>query len=834
MREADTVMLASLHRVREVAGRHLTEGPLPVDVLAALVADGVELGADPADRVLEALDASTAFVELAGERWCWVPSIADGVTWTTVLDPDDADHDVLPVEDLPVLGWWVIDRPVALPDGRPVHDDDNGEAVIGPDGWLAGRAGPIAVRLDGGVLRVDRLPAVPVPAPAQVAAVAAAFAALAETSSVGGLRNLGTTPVELTTAPTEEIVWESLAANVSVFAASPVAPLDDLLAAAGLERHGSVVGPVGSDWVGYEADMERRRAASRFGLDDDQADRWELAQVGLHFARRATTADEVFADAGEEADKLAALVAWCVEDPDVARALWGHQLPDDDREPLHRLCEAVLDRVEPTNTAGIRWLAARALDLDGRAPESEELLRAICAEQPDSPAAGLVARSLAAFAADRGDARGAVALLRAAGTPAQDELWEEVAGYAGWRPAPTAGRNDPCPCGSGRKYKQCHLGREEMPLSERGPWLYDKAMRFVRDGVGRTLAGEIAREIARATRGGVGLLELLDHPLTIDVVLGEGGVLRAFCDERSALLADDEALTAARWALTGRTVFEVESVRGDRLGLRDVRTGDRVEITNVDPEGPARPGVYLIGRPVPVGDTWRAYSGFLPVGGHLVAEALAVLDRADPFEVASFLGHLLAPPALSNTDGEPLRLHQLTFRLPDPAGAARALAEAFTTDDGIAFRLVRDTVNQADTIVLTARLDGDTLTVEANSDRRADEARALVTRLVPDARPLGHDRYDTDELRELATRQAPQNSDGGPDEATRAAVMAEVVAQFERRWLDEAIPALGGMTPRNAAADPVQRVALDRLLRSFETDDPAAMDARRLRRTLGL
>jgi len=65
-------------------------------------------------------------------------------------------------------------------------------------------------------------------------------------------------------------------------------------------------------------------------------------------------------------------------------------------------------------------------------------------------------------------------------------------------------------------------------------------------------------------------------------------------------------------------------------------------------------------------------------------------------------------------------------------------------------------------------------------------------------------------------------------------VMAEVVAQFERRWLDEAIPALGGMTPRNAAADPVQRVALDRLLRSFETDDPAAMDARRLRRTLGL
>jgi preprotein translocase subunit SecA len=32
------------------------------------------------------------------------------------------------------------------------------------------------------------------------------------------------------------------------------------------------------------------------------------------------------------------------------------------------------------------------------------------------------------------------------------------------------GRNDPCPCGSGRKFKQCHLGREEeiMPLLQAG------------------------------------------------------------------------------------------------------------------------------------------------------------------------------------------------------------------------------------------------------------------------------------------------------------------------------------------------------------------------------
>jgi uncharacterized protein YecA (UPF0149 family) len=34
----------------------------------------------------------------------------------------------------------------------------------------------------------------------------------------------------------------------------------------------------------------------------------------------------------------------------------------------------------------------------------------------------------------------------------------------GWLPAPRAarkvGRNDPCPCGSGKKYKKCCLGKE--------------------------------------------------------------------------------------------------------------------------------------------------------------------------------------------------------------------------------------------------------------------------------------------------------------------------------------------------------------------------------------
>ena len=121
---------------------------------------------------------------------------------------------------------------------------------------------------------------------------------------------------------------------------------------------------------------------------------------------------------------------------------------------------------------------------------------------------------LAGFRADSGDALGAVALLRRAGVddarrthddvPGGDEAFElflEVAGYARHRPPAQVGRNDRCPCGSGRKYKACHLGKERHPLVDRGPWLYAKHHRYVRDHDRRLVAvlarGGERREWAR-------------------------------------------------------------------------------------------------------------------------------------------------------------------------------------------------------------------------------------------------------------------------------------------------------------------------------------------------
>jgi hypothetical protein len=59
---------------------------------------------------------------------------------------------------------------------------------------------------------------------------------------------------------------------------------------------------------------------------------------------------------------------------------------------------------------------------------------------------------------------------------------------------------------------------------------------------------------------------------------------------------------------------------------------------------------------------------------------------------------------------------------------------------------------------------------------------------------------------------------------------------YETAWLDEAIPALAGHTPRECANDPTRRPDLIRLLDSFPQDNgqPGTMSPTRLRTVLGL
>jgi hypothetical protein len=92
---------------------------------------------------------------------------------------------------------------------------------------------------------------------------------------------------------------------------------------------------------------------------------------------------------------------------------------------------------------------------------------------------------------------------------------------------------------------------------------------------------------------------------------------------------------------------------------------------------------------------------------------------------------------------------------------------------------------------------------------------------------------------------------GEADEATvLARLNIELSRQAQARWLDEHVPALGGLTPREAAVDPTRREQLERLLAEFDRaaermrgsvgepdgvrGGPITYDTAALRRELGL
>jgi hypothetical protein len=129
-----------------------------------------------------------------------------------------------------------------------------------------------------------------------------------------------------------------------------------------------------------------------------------------------------------------------------------------------------------------------------------------------------------------------------------------------------------------------------------------------------------------------------------------------------------------------------------------------------------------------------------------------------------------------------------------------------------------------------------------------ERALAKLKQAFPQLEVLSDDRQplDWDQIRSAAEDNgagpggpASPAAGGGPPDVP-AEVREQVQGMMERRWCDEEVPALAGLTPRQAAADPSRRESLERLLTEFERMDAGmpgegfGMRPARLRELLGL
>jgi hypothetical protein len=413
-------------------------------------------------------------------------------------------------------------------------------------------------------------------------------------------------------------------------------------------------------------------------------------------------------------------------------------------------------------------------------------------------------------------------------------------------PRPGIGRNHPCWCGSGRKYKVCHLHQEQLPLAERAAWLYQKARADLLDGSFRPLLMDAAEARSEYWDGSDALERAIEDGLVCDVTMFEGGAFEEFLAARGSLLPADERSLAEQWLLVDRSIHEVVDVRrGEQITFRDVRTGDVHEVRERVGSRQVKVGELYCARVVPIADTMQIFGGVEPVSVGERDELIALLDDGDdPVELVAFLSRRYAPPVLQNTEGEPLVMCEATLRVGDAAGLAEALDDAYERaddePDGSLVWLEQVITHGMERIRAHLELRGDELQVSANSQARFDRVLAAIGTLDPSMTVLDETREPVGDVRaaqRLAARSpAPPATSLDPADPAIAAALESYVRTFEANWLDESIPALAGHTPRECATDPTRRPDLIRLLDSFPQDDgqPGTMSPARLRAALGL
>ena len=422
------------------------------------------------------------------------------------------------------------------------------------------------------------------------------------------------------------------------------------------------------------------------------------------------------------------------------------------------------------------------------------------------------------------------------------------------------GRNDPCPCGSGKKYKRCCLAKD-APAP--GAWTTgerDSAlaslMRFARraelDGDrsaakvtfwGKRLEGMTpaeAREAMDFEQSRVGFHEWLvfDSPLH-----GGGTIVERFLARAGGGLRSGERRYLERMRLSHLRPYEVQAVRRDEgLDLLDLWANKRVRVRERLATRQLVQWDILAARVILGPEGYPVLDGspylYPTRGKELILRFLRRLsrslggklpraDEATFFKSIGMAFHDLwlelaarrPPPTLVTAERDEVVLCRAVFDVHDRAALEAALAnhpELEHEDDG-SYAWLAEKADEAGfrrgfgTFVLQKRR----LVLETVSRQRAERGRALLEAAAgPAVAYRATSSESVQRALERPARRARPEDDVPPEAA------AEIVQAFYERhyraWLDEPLPALDGRTPREAANLKSARPNVIALLKDME------------------
>ena len=433
-------------------------------------------------------------------------------------------------------------------------------------------------------------------------------------------------------------------------------------------------------------------------------------------------------------------------------------------------------------------------------------------------------------------------------------------------------RNDPCPCGSGRKYKRCHLAEDEA----------GRGVRARAERLG-TLGADLTNAICAYARQRFGerwddpafelffepedafqlLVPYSAHHVPIEGRSAAEWFREAFepelsADERACLDAEAESWLSLWQVVEGRP--------GDGLTLRDRLTGQVRDVIERTASRTLKEGESVLARLVELGD-FISINGLYPFAlpeieaaeierrtrAHLRRKRDVPVERLREPKAMRYLirrvdeecAARLAGPTLVNNDGDPILLTTDHFEFEAEAGdeIARRLASLpgahGPVPGGDDASDLFEFVGRGEVLVGQARLSDGRLRVDTNSVERADTLRGRIERSCGSL--LRHlVREHGDPLSAAAVGGGSAEEQRGDEPSPEMHALARAIKeQHYTEWLDVPVPALRGETPRAAVSTDDGRARVEALLADFEeaeTSLPAdeRFDFDRLRRELGL
>jgi hypothetical protein len=439
---------------------------------------------------------------------------------------------------------------------------------------------------------------------------------------------------------------------------------------------------------------------------------------------------------------------------------------------------------------------------------------------------------------------------------------------------PTPGRNDPCWCGSGKKYKKCHLDSDETPQSA-APATRSEYQKL-RDRLGQFLMETSSKRDTRLAHEeffGDGPVEPDQMPL-IDWMMHDWvpprlghTIMREYLLKHGAGLAPQERELVESWSQSYVGLYEVREVKvGSGLELKDLVAGEIFFVHDVSLSKKLVRWDGLLARVLP-GERGHEFSGVGIAVPRKQLEPMRAWMEEDkrrtglpwPEYLKRNLPRIRRQPAelhtewieslqLSNTDGDELLFSKAVYRMVDRAALIAVLQncpEIDKDEEGKRYVWLRGPAEKEGRTVLgSMRVEGAEMVFESNSKKRHERGKRMLAKLAGPALKHLRDEFTTQREMKRRALKEPHAPEPVRDEIppeVRNKLVTEYMEQHTAKWPDMAVPALGGKTPRQAVKTAAGRLKVSTLLRDFENAEEHKRqagepfyDIGRLRTELGL